>query len=61
MDPKGAMEWSMEHSEGSDRDRRIGQSFATWVQQDTEGAENWLQSQPEELKTDSLYSRASRQ
>jgi hypothetical protein len=59
MDPKGAMEWSKTNSEGEERTRQIEQTFSAWVQQDAEGAENWLQSQPDEIKTDGLYVQAS--
>jgi hypothetical protein len=61
-DPEEAIKWQMRDlEEGAKIPDNVSNTFGTWVRNDPDSAEQWLNSQPEATHPDSLYRSAADQ
>lgn len=62
MDAEGALMWSLDNLEDEgERAEVVADGFAGWMTQDPDAARKWLEGQPVELRTDSLYEQTAQQ
>ena len=56
-DAEAALTWRLENlAEGEEVAEVVASGFSQWITQDPESAEAWLKAQPDEVKSDNLYS-----
>jgi hypothetical protein len=62
MDAEASLKWRLENlQQGEDRAAAVASGFTRWIRQDPQQAQEWLETQPEEVRTDSLYTQTADQ